>query len=389
MPERIEVRQITLRERVTKTAALKTRTGAINNNKANNNNNNNNKKVKKQPRRRTKRRIRNNNKPQAPEAILVGHESRVWDVVSDRSGRWLASSSGDSAVCLWDCWSCLEKQNSKRARARRQALSSSSSSSSSGLRQRGVFEAPTTNERGGATDADLCTVSKIETGHQGDIYGLAFHSDLEQLATAGYDKTVRLVDLATQQVVKVLQGHTGAVTHVAFNSNGLTLSSSKDSSIRLWDSRSGACVRTLSQGIGEITSLALSKSSLQVLSSGKVFIVLLYLFVCLFFFFSDVFCLVFQDNCNRLWDLRSSKCVLRFKGHQNNSRNFIRSVFGPRDAFVFGGSEDGRVYVWDSLTGEVLARLRGHQGPVFHPVWSDAQSLLATCSDDGTVKTFY
>jgi hypothetical protein len=37
-----------------------------------------------------------------------------------------------------------------------------------------------------------------------------------------------------------------------------------------------------------------------------------------------------QDNCNRLWDMRTSRQYKRFKGHQNTSKNFVRAHFmGP------------------------------------------------------------
>ena len=37
-----------------------------------------------------------------------------------------------------------------------------------------------------------------------------------------------------------------------------------------------------------------------------------------------------QDNCNRLWDMRTARPFKRFKGHQNTSKNFVRARFmGP------------------------------------------------------------
>lgn len=42
-----------------------------------------------------------------------------------------------------------------------------------------------------------------------------------------------------------------------------------------------------------------------------------------------------KDNSNRLWDLRLGKPLRRFKGHQNTSKNFIRSAFGPNERYDF------------------------------------------------------
>jgi WD40 repeat protein len=56
---------------------------------------------------------------------------------------------------------------------------------------------------------------------------------------------------------------------------------------------------------------------------------------------------------------------------------------------VVGGSEDGLVYIWDLGTGKLLSRLRGHSDVVYHAKWNENQSLLATCSDDGTAMTWW
>jgi COMPASS component SWD3 len=80
--------------------------------------------------------------------------------------------------------------------------------------------------------------------------------------------------------------------------------------------------------------------------------------------------------------------VVRYKGHQNTSRNFIRASFGPGGDTVLGGSEGGRVHVWETLTGQLLERLPGHGGPVFRAVWNDNQAMVASCADDCTVRTW-
>lgn len=53
---------------------------------------------------------------------------------------------------------------------------------------------------------------------------------------------------------------------------------------------------------------------------------------------------------------------------------------------VFCGSEDGTVKVWDTQTGRLVETLKGHNDTVNVCIWIQKQQLLATCSDDGTVK---
>ena len=53
-----------------------------------------------------------------------------------------------------------------------------------------------------------------------------------------------------------------------------------------------------------------------------------------------------KDSSNRLWDIRyvKNKALMKFKGHQNASRNYIRASFGARDEVVLGGSEGMHVF---------------------------------------------
>eukprot|EP00906_Rhabdomonas_costata_P007658 RCo010971 len=68
----------------------------------------------------------------------------------------------------------------------------------------------------------------------------------------------------------------------------------------------------------------------------------------------------YRDNSNRLWDLRTTRCLSqRFKGHRNVNRHFIRSCFGPSSSVICGGSEDGVVYLW-AKSGSLVGQLRGH-----------------------------
>ena len=152
---------------------------------------------------------------------------------------------------------------------------------------------------------------------------------------------------------------------VTVSPDGKTMAScSKDKTIKFWDILSGVCIKTLSEQMGEVTSVQINSNGILLLSSSK-------------------------NSCNRLWDIRVGRPLpKRFKGHQNTSKNFVTAGFGPSERLIVGGSEDGAVYLWDAETTNFLQRLEGHTDIVYQTAWNNAQSLLASCSHDGTVKTW-
>lgn len=66
------------------------------------------------------------------------------------------------------------------------------------------------------------------------------------MATAGFDRTTRLWDVATGKLIRELSGHTHEVMRVAFSPNGKQIASgSKANTVRVWDWATGEQVRQI------------------------------------------------------------------------------------------------------------------------------------------------
>ncbi|KAJ3121100.1 hypothetical protein HK098_003971 [Nowakowskiella sp. JEL0407] len=271
-------------------------------------------------------------------AVLEGHTSRVWSVSSDKAGKTVASTAGDGTVKIWDVRDCIDDYNS---------------AASGGTKA---------NSR---SPVSLSCASSLSVTTS-DLYTIKYHPSGTHLVVAGYDKMIRLIDIERNMVVKTFSGHQLSVSKAVFSPIGnLIISGSKDSTIKFWDIVSGLCIKTISSHLGEVTSVEMNSNGVELLSSSK-------------------------DNSNRLWDIRLLRPIRKFKGHQNTSKNFIQASFASiGDSLVIGGSEDGILYTWDAANGNLLQRLRAHEGIVYSAAWNAKQSMFCSCSDDKTVRSWW
>jgi WD40 repeat protein len=111
-------------------------------------------------------------------------------------------------------------------------------------------------------------------GHSFDVPGgvdrIALSPDRRQLATADADGTVRLFDVQTGKLRRVLHGHHGPVTDVTFSSDGRLLASSgRDTHAIVWNLASGG-KRVLSGTFGTVAAVALSPDGRWAVTAGPI-----------------------------------------------------------------------------------------------------------------------
>ncbi|OVA10083.1 WD40 repeat [Macleaya cordata] len=196
-------------------------------------------------------------------------------------------------------------------------------------------------------------------GHAGPIYSATFSPLGDFILSSSSDSTIRLWSTKLNANLVCYKGHNYPVWDVQFSPFGhYFASSSHDRTARIWS-------------MDRIQPLRIMAGHL-----------------------SDVDCVQWHANCNyiatgssdktvRLWDVQSGECVRIFIGH----RSMILSLaMSPDGRYMASGDEDGTIMMWDLSSGRCVTPLTGHTSCVWTLDFSGEGSFLASGSADCTVK---
>ncbi|KAF2193139.1 WD40 repeat-like protein [Zopfia rhizophila CBS 207.26] len=122
-------------------------------------------------------------------------------------------------------------------------------------------------------------------GHSGRVRSVAFSHDSTRLASASYDKTVKIWDASSGECLQTLKGHSGWVWSVTFSHDSTRLASaSDDRTVKIWDASSGECLQTLKGHSGTVNSVTFSHDSTRLASAS-------------------------DDGTVKIWDASSGECL--------------------------------------------------------------------------------
>jgi WD40 repeat protein len=234
------------------------------------------------------------------------------------------------------------------------------------------------------------------------VMSVAFSPDGGQVVSGSSDKTVRIWDVQSTKQIIVLQGHHKSVFSVSFSPDGaLVVSGSADNTLRVWDIQTPPrSMGLLDDSTGKPTQkLAISLNGARLVSIG--------------------------GKLGRVWDMQTGQETSVLDGHTESilvvafspDSNGLRIVTGSRDntvrvwntqtgqelarfsavqpsavalsadgTWVVAGLDNGQMPVWDVLSGEQLALFVCHRDRVLAVALSPDGSRVVSSTESGTAR---
>lgn len=302
-------------------------------------------------------------------APLKGHAGEIQSLVFDSDGNWLASSSADatvrlwnfqtgipdasntvldsgvvyslifpdsvglivgsenSLVILWDISSGIPNEQKITLVGHEGNISTMALSSDSGL-----LAIPNNKDYSVGLWTDVADHLELK-GHKDIIYSIVYSVDGSWLASASADSSIILWDMKGLSETEIpptprfLKGHADAVYMVAFSPNGKWLASaSADSTVRLWDIQNEKLEEAsfvLSGNQGAVYSLSFSPGGRWLASAG-------------------------EDGTIQLWDMfASDPSAQPISMPLTGQASPIHTIaFSPNGRWLVAGTNSSEIRIW-------------------------------------------
>ncbi|KAF8006559.1 hypothetical protein BT93_K0766 [Corymbia citriodora subsp. variegata] len=235
------------------------------------------------------------------------------------------------------------------------------------------------------------------------IFSVKFSTDGRELVAGSSDDSIYIYDLVANKLSLRIPAHEADVNTVCFSdeSGHIIYSGSDDTYCKVWDRRClGARNKPAGVLMGHLEGITFIDSrgdGRYFISNGKDQKIKLW----------DIRKMGSDINCrpgprSYEWDYRwmdyppqardlkhpFDRSVATYKGH-SVLRTLIRCYFSPEHStgqkYIYTGSHDSCVYIFDVVTGAQVAALKHHKSPVRDCSWHPEYPMIVSSSWDGDI----
>ncbi|MBM3566314.1 MAG: c-type cytochrome [Alphaproteobacteria bacterium] len=290
--------------------------------------------------------------PGSALADLLGHGGMVRAVATSADGRHVATGSFDYSVRIWDF-----------AEQSETAVLEGHTGPVNAVAFTGIFRVASAGDDGAVIVWDIAAKKpefKLE-GHGHKVMGLAVSPDGRHLATAGWDRTVRLWAIADGTPGPILSAAQPLNAVVFADGGALVVAAGHDGALHLWDLQTGAARGRMEGHERGVTQLAVSADGRRILSAGI-------------------------DGTVRLWDVKAQRALAVFRHHESQVYGVS---FLPGDRRAISTGRGGILAVWSLADGKLAREIRAHDAMVWATSPSPDGRFAVTVGSDGSGRIWH
>ncbi|WP_438011255.1 TIR domain-containing protein [Sorangium sp. So ce321] len=198
-------------------------------------------------------------------------------------------------------------------------------------------------------------------GHAGEVTACAISPDGQRIVSASWDKTLKVWDVATGQLLSTLEGHSYSINACAVSSDGQHIvSASSDKTLKVWNVATGQLLSTLEGHSHRVNACVVSPDGQRIVSASS-------------------------DKTLKVWNVATGQLLSTLEGHSNSVNTCAISPDGQR---IVSASRDKTLKVWDVATGQLLSTLKGHSDSIEACAISPDGQRIVSASRDKTLKVW-
>jgi mono/diheme cytochrome c family protein len=200
-------------------------------------------------------------------------------------------------------------------------------------------------------------------GHTDTILAVSFSPDGATVVSAGYDRLLKVWDVATGKLVTTLKEHQDAVYAVAFTPGGRQLvSAAGDRTLKVWDVSTGKRLHTLNDALDSLYAVAVHPSGSHVAAAGA-------------------------DRMIRTWSWNDTAWMLSGSTFAHGDA-VLRLAYSPDGATLASAGADRVIKVWDARALRETHRFEAQPDWIMGLALSADGKWLAAGRYDGTLGLY-